>query len=60
MAETKKRKLHPPELKAKVTLEALRGTKTINEIGQEQAKTLFQTRYGLAPGPPKMAPIGLR
>ena len=35
MTETKKRKLHPPELKAKVALEALRGVKTINEIGQE-------------------------
>ena len=35
MTETKKRKLHPPELKAKVALEALRGAKTINEIGQE-------------------------
>ena len=35
MTETKKRKLHPPELKAKVALEAVRGIKTINEIGQE-------------------------
>ena len=35
MTETKKRKLHPPELKAKVALEAVRGLKTINEIGQE-------------------------
>ena len=35
MSETKKRKFHPPELKAKVGLEALRGVKTINEIGQE-------------------------
>lgn len=33
MKETKKRNLHSPELKAKVGLEALRGVKTINEIG---------------------------
>jgi len=35
MSETKKRKIHQPEFKAKVGLEALRGVKTINEIGQE-------------------------
>jgi transposase len=35
MSEAKKRKLHTPEFKAKVGLEALRGVKTINEIGQE-------------------------
>jgi transposase-like protein len=35
MSETKKRKFHTPEFKAKVGLEALRGVKTINEIGQE-------------------------
>jgi transposase-like protein len=35
MSETKKRKLHSPEFKAKVGLEALRGIKTINEIGHE-------------------------
>lgn len=35
MSETKKRKVHQPEFKAKVGLEALRGVKTINEIGQE-------------------------
>ena len=29
------RKRHTPDLKAKVTLEALRGTKTINEIASE-------------------------
>ena len=34
MSEAKKRKLHSSELKAKVGLEALRGVKTINEIGQ--------------------------
>lgn len=33
--EAKKRKVHSPEFKAKVGLEALRGVKTINEIGQE-------------------------
>jgi transposase-like protein len=35
MGETKKRKTHTPEFKAKIGLEALRGVKTINEIGQE-------------------------
>ena len=35
MSETKKRKLHTPEYKAKVALEALRSSKTINQIGQE-------------------------
>jgi transposase-like protein len=35
MSEAKKRKVHTPEFKAKVGLEALRGQKTVNEIGQE-------------------------
>ena len=35
MSETKKRKVHLPEFKAKVGLEALRGVKTINEIAQD-------------------------
>jgi transposase len=35
VTERKKRKVHSPEFKAKVGLEALRGVKTINEIGQE-------------------------
>lgn len=35
MSEPKKRKIHTPEFKAKVGLEALRGLKTVNEIGQE-------------------------
>ncbi len=35
MTESKKRKFHTPEFKAKVALEALRGVRTINEIGQE-------------------------
>jgi len=34
MSEAKKRQVHAPEFKAKVGLEALRGVKTINEIGQ--------------------------
>ena len=34
MSEAKKRKVHTPEFKAKVGFEALRGMKTINEIGQ--------------------------
>jgi transposase len=34
-SEAKKRKVHTPEFKAKVGLEALRGVKTINEIGRE-------------------------
>ena len=34
MSETKKRKVHLPEFKAKVGLEAARGVMTINEIGQ--------------------------
>ena len=32
---SKKRRVHTPEFKAKVGLEALRGVKTSNEIGQE-------------------------
>jgi transposase-like protein len=35
MSEAKKRKFHTPEFKAKVALEAFRGVRTINEIGQE-------------------------
>ncbi|VFM98331.1 MAG: Transposase and inactivated derivatives [Candidatus Kentron sp. G] len=35
MTEKKKRKVHSPEYKAKVGLEALKGVKAINEIGQE-------------------------
>jgi transposase-like protein len=34
MSEQKRRKVHSPEFKAKVGLEALKGAKTINEIGQ--------------------------
>jgi transposase len=35
MSDAKTRKFHSPEFKAKVGLEAVRGMKTINEIGQE-------------------------
>ena len=35
MSETKKRKIHTAEYKAKVALEALSSGKTINQIGQE-------------------------
>ncbi len=35
MSETKKRKSHKAEYKARVGLEAIRSQKTINEIGQE-------------------------
>ena len=35
MSESRKRKVHTPEFKAKVGLEALRGVKTINELGQD-------------------------
>ena len=35
MSEPKRRKLHSPETKAKLGLEAIRGLKTINQIAQE-------------------------
>ena len=35
MSGTKKRKVYTPKFKATVGLEAVRGVKTINEIGQE-------------------------
>ena len=41
MSETKKRKVHTAEFKAKVGLKALGGTKTVNEIAQE---------FGVNPG----------
>ena len=34
MSEGRRRKVYGPEFKAKVGLEALKGVKTINEIGQ--------------------------
>jgi transposase-like protein len=44
MTETKKRRLHPPELKAKLGLEALGGMKTINQIAQEHDVHPMQVR----------------
>ena len=41
MKEAKIRKSHNPELKAKVALEAMRGVKTVNQIGLE---------FGVHPG----------
>jgi transposase-like protein len=35
MSEGKKRKVHSAEFKAKVGMEAVRGLKTLNEIGQQ-------------------------
>jgi transposase-like protein len=35
MSEVKKRKVHGADFKAKVGLEAIRGLKTLNEIGQD-------------------------
>jgi len=35
MSLIKKRNVHPPEFKAKIALEAIRGAKTINEIAQD-------------------------
>ena len=35
MSEARKRKVHTPDFKAKVGLEALRGATTINQIGQD-------------------------
>ncbi len=35
MSETRKREVHSLEFKAKVGLEALKGVKMINEMGQE-------------------------
>lgn len=39
MSESKQRQFHTPELKAKVGLEAILGTKTINEIGLGACRT---------------------
>ncbi len=35
MSGSKTRKIHTPELKARVGLEAIQGLKTVNEIGRE-------------------------
>ncbi|MEJ1339190.1 MAG: hypothetical protein RPU42_12005 [Candidatus Sedimenticola sp. (ex Thyasira tokunagai)] len=42
MSEKKKRKVHTPKFKAKVGLEALKGVKTVNEIGQEHGELFGQ------------------
>ncbi|MFN5939671.1 MAG: hypothetical protein ACK44C_04775 [Polaromonas sp.] len=42
MTETKKRRVNPPEFKAKVGLEALGGMKTINRIDQIIQKPVAQ------------------
>ena len=40
MGERKRRKVYSPEFKAKVGLEALKGVKTINEMGQCAKRSL--------------------
>ncbi len=45
MSEGRKRKVYSPEFKAKVGLEALKGVKTINEIGQEYGVHPVQVSY---------------
>ena len=42
MSEVKKRKVHGADFKAKVGLEAIRGLKTLNEIGQDYSGSLGQ------------------
>ncbi len=44
MREKKKRKVHNSEFKAKIGLEALRGMKMINKIGQESGVHPVQVR----------------
>ncbi len=44
MTESKKRRVHPPELMAKLGLEALGGMKTINQIAQEHDVHPMQVR----------------
>ena len=67
-----KRKTYAAAFKAKVGLEAIRGVKTVNEIGQEhgvhpvhgqwkkeileQAGTLFETKRGRKPADDQRAP----
>ena len=48
MSETKRRKLHTPEFKAKLGLEALSGVKTIHQIAQGNGVALraVQTQNG--------------
>ncbi len=45
LSAARKRKVHTPEFKAKVGLEALRGAKTINPIGPDYA--VHPVRVGL-------------
>jgi hypothetical protein len=54
MTESKKRKFHPPEFKAKVGLEALGGMKTVNQIAQEyapQVQAILQFNFDLKSKP---------
>ncbi|EGV27557.1 transposase IS3/IS911 family protein [Thiorhodococcus drewsii AZ1] len=51
-----KRKTYAAAFKAKVALEAIRGVKTVNEIGQEHAGTLFETKRGRKPADDQSAP----
>jgi transposase-like protein len=44
MTESKKRKVHLPEFKAKVGLEALGAMKTVNQIAQDYAVHPMQVR----------------
>lgn len=44
MSEKKRRKTYPPAFKAKIGLEALKGERTINEIGQEHGVHPAQIR----------------
>ena len=45
MSETKKRNTHLPEFKAKVGLEAVRGVKTVNQLGAWAAEAKFRFNY---------------
>jgi len=49
MSEKRQRKTHSAEFKAKVGLEALRGVKTLNEIGQEYGVHPIQVGIGRRP-----------
>ena len=44
MKEVKRRKAHLPKFKAKVGLEALRGEKTVNQIGKLQVELDWLTK----------------
>jgi len=46
MSEGRSRKVYGPEFKAKVGLEALKGVKTINEIGQVYGVHPVRYRWG--------------